>query len=56
MASDIDFENLKFDSFNSSDTFLDNLNDPDFNLFNENLQKLKTQYFLPAEVPNFLQN
>ena len=42
--SSLNFENLIFDPFKSGSTLLDNLSDPDSNLFNKNLQNLNTSY------------
>ena len=36
----LDFEQLKFDIASHNEILLDNLSDPDYNLFNENLQQL----------------
>ena len=43
------FENLKFDSFESKDILLDDSNDPDKNFYN-NIQAVDTQYYLPSEL------
>ena len=43
------FENLKFDSFESKDVLLDDSNDPDKNLYN-NIQAVDTQFYLPSEL------
>ena len=43
------FESMKFNPFNSCNNFLENDNDPDANIFNENLQNLNTPYILPQE-------
>ena len=43
------FENLKFDSFESKDVLLDDSNDPDKNFYN-NIQAVDTQYYLPSEL------
>ena len=42
------FENLKFDPFESKDVLLENSNDPDKNFYN-NIQAVYTQYYLPSE-------
>ena len=42
------FENLKFDPFESKDVLLDDSNDPDKNIYN-NIQAVDTQYYLPSE-------
>ena len=59
--ADLNFENLKFDPINDNSILLDNLSDPDFNLYAENLyaenlQSLETQYFLPEELTNELKS
>ena len=41
------FENLKFDSFESKDVLLDDSNGPDKNLYN-NIQAVDTQSYLPS--------
>ena len=43
------FENLKFDPFESKDVLLDDSNDPDKNFYN-NIQAVDTQYYLPSEL------
>ena len=43
------FENLKFDPFESKDVLLDDSNDPDKNFCN-NIQAVNTQYYLPSEL------
>ena len=54
--ADLNFENLKFDPINDNSILLDNLSDPDFNLYAENLQSLETQYFLPEDLTNDLKS
>ena len=43
--SNINFEELSFNPFKSNNTLLKNLNDSDFDVFNENLQSINTMYF-----------
>ena len=43
------FENLKFDPFESKDVLLDDSNDPDKNFYN-NIQAVDTQYYPPSEL------
>ena len=43
------FENSKFDPFESSDVLLDDLNDHDKNFYN-NIPAVDTQYYLPSEL------
>ena len=50
------FENIKFNPFDYHKNILENDNDPDFNIFNENLQKLDTPYILPEEAANVCDN
>ena len=45
------FENLKFDPFESKDVLLDDPNDPDKNFYN-NIQAVDTQYYFPSELPS----
>ena len=45
------FENLKFDPFESKDILLDDSNDPDKNFYN-NIQAVDTQYYFPLELPS----
>ena len=49
MANEPNFENIKFNPFNPYNNLLDSDNDPDLNIFNENLQNLDTPYLLPQE-------
>ena len=48
-ASFENFENLKFDPFESKDIFLDDSNDPDKNFY-DNIQAVDMQYYLPSEL------
>ena len=43
------FENLKFDSFETKDVLLNDSNDPDKN-FHNNIQDVGTQYYFPSEL------
>ena len=43
------FENLKFDPFESKDVLLDDSNDPDKTFYN-NIQAVDTQYYLKSEL------
>ena len=43
------FENLKFDPFESKDVLLDDSSDPHKNIFN-NIQAVNTQYYLLSEL------
>ena len=43
---------MRFDPFDSNDILLDNMSDPDFNLFNQNFENLDTPYFLPEDLKN----
>ena len=43
------FENLKFDPFESKDVLLDDSNDPDKNFYN-NIRAVDTQYYLASEL------
>ena len=43
------FENLKFDPFESKDVLLDGSNDPDKSFYN-NIQAVDMQYYLPSEL------
>ena len=45
---------MRFDPFDSNDILLDNMSDPDFNLFNQNFENLDTPYFLPEDLKNNL--
>ena len=49
---EIDFENLKFDPFDSNNIIPGNMSYPDYNLFSQNFENLKTQYFLPEDLTN----
>ena len=49
------FENLKFDPFESKDVLLDDLNDPDKNLYN-NIKAIYTQHYSPSELPFLSEN
>ena len=50
--SNINFEELSFNPFKSNNTLLENLNDSDFDVFNENLQSINTMYFQIEETSN----
>ena len=43
------FENWKFDPFESKDVLLDDSNDPDKNFYND-IQAIGTQYYLPSKL------
>ena len=43
------FENLKFDAFESKDVLLDDSSDPDKNFYN-NIKATDTQYYFPSEL------
>ena len=43
------FENLKFDPFESKDVLLDDSNDPNKNFYN-NIQAVDMQYYLPSAL------
>ena len=43
------FENLKFNAFESKDVLLNDSNDPNKNFYN-NIKAIDTQYYLPSEL------
>ena len=43
------FENLKFDPFDSNDVLFDDSNDPNKN-FHYNIKTIDTQYYFPSEL------
>ena len=43
------FENLKFEAFESKDVLLDDSNDPNKNVYN-NIKATETQYYFPSEL------
>ena len=43
------FENLKFEAFESKDVLLDDSNDPNKNVYN-NIKAIETQYYFPSEL------
>ena len=52
--ADTNFENLKFDPINNNSLLLDNLSDPDFNLFSQNFETINTPYFHPEDLASHL--